>query len=192
MINISLFNDKLLEIAENYGFELTPAYLNLLSQHLAEVRISDQIIFNAFFKLIQSVKKDEWVKRFGYGGRPSVADILDILGQKKLTLEEQSIIELSEVKRIAKDYNYKTMILFQNGITNSVINDFGGIIEIKTLLSDEKKSDFFDNKFLKTWVAFAKAEKISNIATGTRVQRILVKEGFAEKMEIGYASQSGL
>lgn len=166
MTNLIKFNNVIIQMAENFGFELSKEYLKLLLTFFQKQDISDKKLESSVVDVILNMTKDEWNKKFGYGGRPAVADWLSFLNKKAIPTEQMAIVELSTVKEIARNLTTDQAFLFENGTTNAVIEDLGGLRKIEIILMSDKGSSFFENQFIKTWVAFFEAKKESQSISG--------------------------
>lgn len=174
MINTTLFRKLFEELADNFDFGLDlekksdKNYLPRLFSFFEyeNLEISDHDLKSAIYDLIAKTTKEEWNKKFGYYGKPAIADWLSFLGKRAVSPEQMSVIELSAVKQVAKNLNEDQYFLFENGTTNAVIEDFGGLRKIQLIILSDVDISFFDNKFTKTWLAFFLAKKESKILSG--------------------------
>lgn len=166
MTNLIKFHKMIIQIAENFSFELSEEYLKLLLNFFKKQDISDEKLECCVDDLIISTTREDWNKKFGYGGKPAIADWLSFLGKKVITPEQMAILELSTVKEIARKLTNKQAFMFENGVTNAVIEELGGLRKIQLALLSDIDISYFDNQFKKTWLAFHEVEKESKTISG--------------------------
>lgn len=174
MINITLFTQLFEKLSDNFDFGLDPNkksdinYLPTLFDFLEyqKVQISDNDLKSAIYEIMSKMTKEDWNKKFGYGGKPAVADWLSFLGSKIITPDQMAILELSIVKNIAKKLTTEQAFLFENGTTNAVIEELGGLRKIQMIILSDVDISFFNNEFRKTWIAFFMGKKESKLISG--------------------------
>ncbi len=126
-LNEELFKTEFAILRENFNFEVSTPYLSLIFQSL-ENKISDEAFKTATKRYILEVTMEIWNKKYGFNGKPALADWLEFFtGNRILTLDQQAEIQ---VERIIEAASYPISILFDNGHTNATIIAYGGLKKI--------------------------------------------------------------
>lgn len=146
------FANVLFAIAENFNFKITNEFwVNQLFE--ASQKFSENELKKGFSKIMQ-ITQEDWNKKYGYGGKPAIADWLIFFGADK-PQDINSIAKMQVAKILIEadryyGFNYK----FENPITNAVVKRYGGLKTIAWELFDKLN----DKPKQKEWVAKALEE----------------------------------
>ena len=80
-----IFKENFAILTENFGFQVSPAYLKMIFNTL-ENQITDEKLQAATMKILQEVTMDAWNKKYGFNGKPAIADWLEFFSGKKKRL----------------------------------------------------------------------------------------------------------
>ena len=151
-----LINDTMAGLAENFNFQYKTSYLIILMKTLENQGIDAIDFTQVITKLITNTTKPEWDKKYGFNGKPAIADWLEMVGKKGKTLtdEQQVIIEVEKMLEGVRAVQFGGGVLFDNPITNATIESYGGISKLSWDLNQDN-----NNKQQETWVRKELKEK---------------------------------
>lgn len=81
MLNEKTFKENLNLLSENFNFQVTEVYMRLIFNGLKE-KISDQRMKEVTEGIVESINLREWNSAYGYGGKPALADWIDVFVPK--------------------------------------------------------------------------------------------------------------
>lgn len=124
-MNKKEFSNKLLLILEDRKLELPS--LNWIAALYNKIsKLSDEEINKGLSK-IMSIPQKEWVKDYGFGGRPAIADwLLYFGGRKKLTPEQMAQSEIDNVLQKISGYYGGDTDFIKNQVTVEAVKIYTG------------------------------------------------------------------
>ena len=149
-----LFKKGFIILRENFNFEISAAYLSLIFETLKN-RISDEEFNTATNRYLTEVTMEIWNKKYGFNGKPAIADWLEFFtGNKKLTLDEQAKIQ---VERIIDEAKYPENVIFDNEFTNATVATYGGLKKMNYDSFDNynpspKKREWLKKELVEIWL----------------------------------------
>lgn len=104
------FAEMIYLLAENFNFEVSDMWLEMIYD--VTNRFTDEEIIYARNKIV-SVTQEEWNKKYGYGGKPAIADWVNFFNSKKIDdkkrLEheklEKAIQKVERARQLAIKYH---------------------------------------------------------------------------------------
>lgn len=97
---------------------------------------------------VMSVTAEEWNKKYGFGGKPAIADWVEFMSDKK-TLSPDKIASIQADKIINHaEYYYGNDTLFDNPYTNAAVKAYGGLGRVTHQLFDK----YNPKPVTRTWV----------------------------------------
>ncbi len=116
MLDQNLFKKKLLDMNFNFNLKYSDdditKYAKFMYPFIQDKFNDDEIVYG--FNQLFSLKSEEYNKKYGYGGRPAVADLADLFTRRR-----KKVVELEKDKnlRIAIE-NAKNGISTRKAIEN--------------------------------------------------------------------------
>jgi len=123
--------------------------LNWIEALFLKIKDSPDDQLNKGFNKVMSISAEEWNKKYGFGGKPAIADWIEFFADKTtFTPEKEASIEVSRIINHAQ-YYYGNDTVFDNKTTNACIKTYGGLGKINYELFDNYNPKRAD----RTWVA---------------------------------------
>ena len=150
--------------------------------------------FDKFIRIcneLMLLTKKQWTDKFGFNSKPSIGDWLSFFNKTPLDFTDIALLECSKVIEIAKKFRLESQVayLFENGVTNAVVIDLGGIkaiskaIETKDGYGVKDDLSFFRHDFQKMWLTFKKVNQSSNEASGNLTRVIKKGDTYGDGVE---------
>jgi hypothetical protein len=138
---------------------------------------------------VMSITAEEWNKKYGFGGKPAIADWVDFFADKKsFTPEREAAVQADKIINHA-EYYCGNDTLFDNPFTNATVKAYGGLGTVKWKLFDpfnkDKKPgdrDWIHGKLKRIWLDCHDGKKgdvtpfIGNSSVKTKVVYVGDKE----------------
>lgn len=137
-MDLEQFEKKIKFLAENFGCNFGhPDWLETL-MHFSRDFSDENIDFG--FNQLARMTKEEWSKKYGYGGKPAIKDFLNSYGMNKKQEGEhdKAVISLKIAKLLATARtcnNYD----FGDKVINDLVKQEGGLTAINSKISSNKK-----------------------------------------------------
>jgi hypothetical protein len=124
-MNKKEFNQWVTFLANNFNFKIESGqYIEFLYQKLSQ--FSSEQFVKATNKILQ-ISQQEWVNKYGFGGKPNIADLeAFFIDKPRISLRDQAIIEVNKLVDYAK-HCFDTEVITDNPYLNQTIHDYGGI-----------------------------------------------------------------
>lgn len=162
--------DTILKLSASFDFKFDDSLTTLLHTTIAEESLVEFVEICSGLMLLT---KKQWIDKFGYNSKPSIGDWLSFFNKTPLDFTDIALLECLQVLGFAKKFSKDSpAYLFENRITNSVIESLGGLRSICASISTKDgygiKDDlsFFKHDFQKTWLTFHKMHRGSRELTG--------------------------
>ena len=82
MLSEKLFKQQLALLAENFNFQPGPEYIKLIYGAIKD-KTADEILMKRVGNILLRKKLADWNKDFGFGGKPAVADFIEMFCVKR-------------------------------------------------------------------------------------------------------------
>ena len=82
MLSEKLFKQQLALLAENFNFQPGPEYIKLIYGAIKD-KTADEILMKRAGNILLRKKLSDWNKDFGFGGKPAVADFIEMFCVKR-------------------------------------------------------------------------------------------------------------
>lgn len=136
MLNYKLFQEKFELIELNFAFKYPSKLLVLVYEKLKD--LSEEEFIKGFDRVMQ-ITSEEWNKKYGFSGRPSLSSWLEFFKGKKQSPEDQAMIEVARILDYANYYTGRDVI-FDNEFTNATVKRYGGISKIAWDIADDNNN----------------------------------------------------
>ena len=106
---------------------------------------------------VMAVTAEVWNKKYGFGGKPAIADWVEFISDKKtLSSEKEASIEADRIINHA-EYYYGNDTLFDNPYTNATVKSYGGLGKVKHQLFDSynpkpNSRDWVHRELKRIWI----------------------------------------
>lgn len=78
MLDKNKFKTIIQIVSENFGFEICDIIMKMTYSYLEQAGINNKVFEKGMLELVTSTTQEEWNKKYGYGGKPALADWLKI------------------------------------------------------------------------------------------------------------------
>lgn len=141
-MNKKEFDQWIKFLSSNFNFKIESGqYVEFLYQRLS--RFSPEQFAKATNKILQ-ISQQEWVNKYGFGGKPNIADLEAFFIDKlRISLRNQAIIEINKLIDYARNC-FDTEVIAENPYLNQTLHDYGGIRKLCWELdssNDEKREE---------------------------------------------------
>lgn len=117
MLSEKLFKQRIAILAENFNFQPSPEYLKLIFRGIKD-KTSDKIFSQRVEGILLGKKISEWNKDFGFGGKPAVADCIEMFCVKRYEQPCKLYFEFG-AWRSARLESYDQALKRENGLIDS-------------------------------------------------------------------------
>jgi hypothetical protein len=127
MLNYQNFQNQFELVELNFNFKYPAKLLMLVFEKLKGL---SQDEFDKGINKILAISAENWNKKYGFGGKPAIADWVNFfMEEKKQSPENQAIIQVAKILDYAKHY-WGNDVIFDNEFTNETVQKSGGIAKI--------------------------------------------------------------
>jgi hypothetical protein len=171
MINYNDFTDNFETLELNFNFKY-PAKLAVAVYE--KIKDLSQEEFKKSINKILAMTQEDWNKKYGFGGKPAIADWLFFFtGNKAQTPERQAIIEVARILDYAS-YYLGNDVVFDNPFTNAAVKAYGGITKVAWDINKDNEtkrpSEWVVKELKDFWLASCDGNKGSNEKCAGRLQ----------------------
>ena len=149
------FANCLFTILDNFNCK-TPTNMWLDQLYHQTSRFSDNELNKGFAKIF-SMSLEDWNKKYGFGGKPAIADWLVFFGAEK-PQDITSIAKMQVAKiLIEADHFFGGNYQFENPVTNATVKRYGGLRKLNWELFDSsndkpKQKEWVVKEFVEIWL----------------------------------------
>lgn len=141
MIKFEKFEERFQLVELNFNFNYPAKLLALIYQKCQNLSEDD---LDESFNSIMRITQEDWNKKFGFGGKPAVADLLIMLGASKKEMSKEELATSEVLKMIDGFTNWqfsRKAVLFDNEITQAALHKYGGAAKLSwDLAKDNEKA----------------------------------------------------
>jgi len=97
MLNEKIFKQNIAILSENFNFQPTSEWMKLIFRSIND-KTSDQIFKHRIGEILFTKKSSEWNKDFGFGGKPALADCLEMFCVKRKEVACKQYVEFGNYR----------------------------------------------------------------------------------------------